>query len=112
MLKSMVGKLLKEGNGSCQSSPAIEQSDLIKMKQFFDRSNAAVLQMEVWFNLLSYFALRGRETIRNLALESFSVSCDSNNKKFSCEKSATGSPEKFVLSGNFNNCTFNFSSNN
>ena len=82
MLKSMVGKFLKEGNGSCQSYPAIEQSDLIKMRQFFDRSNGAVLQMEVWFNLLYYFALRSRETIRYLTLESFSVSCDYNNKKY------------------------------
>lgn len=82
MLKSMVGKFLKEGDGSCQSYPAIEQSDLIKMKQFFDRSSGAVLQMEVWFNLLYYFALRGRETIRYLTLESFSVSCDSDNIKY------------------------------
>lgn len=34
MLKSMVGKFLKEGNGSCQSYPEIQRSDMIKMNFF------------------------------------------------------------------------------
>ena len=48
ILKGLVAQWLKSGNKAKQFC-GIQPSDLLKLKSYFDRSNAPVMQEEVWF---------------------------------------------------------------
>lgn len=80
-LKVMVKLWLKSGKSSAKFPP-IEDADMNILKSYFDRSNAEVLQQEVWFNIVYYFALRGRETVAQLTKDSIEFSEDSDGRKF------------------------------
>ena len=50
--------------------PEIEQSDMKKLNEYFNRSDPVRLQDEVFFSLCYFFGFRGREWLRNLAKDS------------------------------------------
>ena len=52
MLKRMVGKYLMEsGNQERKQFESIEREDLLKIKNYFDRSTSVILQEEAWFGI-------------------------------------------------------------
>ena len=80
-LKVMVKLWLKSGKSS-NKFPPIDDNDMKKIKNFFDRSNSEILQQEVWFNITWYFGLRGRETVSQLNKHSFEIDEDGEGRKF------------------------------
>lgn len=81
MLKTMIGKWLKEGSKSKQFC-TIEKGDLKKIRVYFDRSTPEVLQQEIWFMLSFYFGFRGREVLSNLKMDHLSVGVDEDQRRY------------------------------
>lgn len=46
--------------------PEIESSDMIRLNEYFDRSDPTRLQDEVFFSICYFFGFRGREWLRDL----------------------------------------------
>jgi len=83
MLKTMVSRYKTSNQPkSIEKYPAIEKDDLLKIRSYFDRSNAEVLQEETMFNLIYHLALRGRETLPLLSKDSLSISKDASGNRF------------------------------
>ena len=55
---------------------------MVKIRTYFNRSSGKILQEEIAFNTLYYFGLRGRETLRFLEKDSFSIECDSEDREY------------------------------
>ena len=81
MLKTMIGKWLKEGSKSKQFD-TIEKGDFKKIRLYFDRSTAEILQKEIWFTLSFYFGFRGREVLSNLKMDHLSVGTDEDQREY------------------------------
>lgn len=81
MLKTMIGKWLKEGSKSKQFD-TIEKGDFKKIRLYFDRSTAEILQQEIWFTLSFYFGFRGREVLSNLKMDHLSVGTDEDQREY------------------------------
>jgi len=81
MLKTMIGKWLKEGSKSKQFD-TIEHGDLKKIRAYFNRSTPEILQQEIWFVLSFYFGFRGREVLTNLKMSHLSVGIDEDERKY------------------------------
>ena len=58
-LKVQVGKWLRAGEK--QKIECIEENDLMRLHNYFDRSSPETLLEEGWFNLTFYFGLRDRD---------------------------------------------------
>jgi len=83
MLKRMVGKYLMEsGNQERKQFESIEREDLLKIKNYFDRSTSVILQEEAWFGIHFHFGLRGREMYRKLCTDSLVLDTDSTGKRY------------------------------
>ena len=83
MLKRMVGKyLLESGNRERKSFDCIEREDLLKIKNYFDRSTSVRLQEEAWFGIHFHFGLRGREMYRKLCTDSLVLDTDSTGRRY------------------------------
>ena len=81
MLKTMIGKWLRTGKKG-KSFDTIEEGDLEAIRGYFDRSDPDILQHEVWYNLTYYFGLRGRETVSQLNMNSFSQQTDEDGRDY------------------------------
>jgi len=62
--------------------PVIEDDDMQKLKNHFDRSSGEVLQQEIIFNLIYYFGFRGWETLPHLDRGSFSIHTDADGLEY------------------------------
>ena len=82
MLKSMVVKYKHSNKVKVDKFPAIEESDMHKIRGYFDRSDPQVLQFEIMFNIMYYFGLRGRETLPFLTKDSFKIATNDVGRKF------------------------------
>ena len=84
MLKSMVGFWLETGEEDIlvHHYDPIEERDEAKMYEYFDRNSPSSLQDEVWYIVVSYLGMRGREGIRNLKRNSLASKIDSNEKRY------------------------------
>ena len=60
----------------------INDEDLEKLEHYFNRSDAARLQEEVFFNILYPFGYRGRKWIRDIKVSSIQIHQDQNNVEF------------------------------
>ena len=76
----MVRKYLQSGQCKADKFSQISADDMKKIRQYFDRSSALILQQEVLFNILLYFGLRGRESLRWLTPSVFAVKEDAKGK--------------------------------
>jgi integrase len=83
LLKAMVGKWLKDGKKG-QHFAAIEPEDLTKIRNHFDRQNPVSLQQEVWFNLVFFLGLRGREILCSLKKSAVYIQTDSESRRYCC----------------------------
>ena len=99
VLKAMVGVYLKSGQTKQRKYNPIQPADMEKLNAFFDRSNDRRIQQEVLFNLIYYFGLRGRENLRFLKTDTFSVKCDSDSREYiSLDKTLVSKNVKSSLS--------------
>ena len=80
-LKAQVGTWLKS-EAKERPFECIEQSDMEKLGQHFDRSTPERLQDEIWFNITLQFGLRGRETISQLNRSSIAFNNDADGHRF------------------------------
>lgn len=81
ILKSLVAQWLKTGNKAKQFC-GIEPADILKLKSYFDRSNAIVMQQEVWFWITYQFGLRGRELLASFTKDLFLIGTDSDGFRY------------------------------
>lgn len=81
ILKGLVAQWLKSGNKAKQFC-GIQPSDLQKLKSYFDRSNATVMQEEVWFWIVYQFGLRGRELLASFTKDLFLIGIDSDGFRY------------------------------
>jgi site-specific recombinase XerD len=82
VLKSMVGRYLSSGQVKRKQYEAITSDDMRKVNDYFDRSTNRKMQEEVLFNIIYHFGLRGRENLRELKRDTFTVLKDGQNKEF------------------------------
>ena len=82
VLKAMIGKYLKSDTRKQKEYQEICASDMERLKEYFDRNDAIKLQEEVIFNCLYCFALRGRETLRQMTRDTIGVSKDANGHEY------------------------------
>ena len=84
MLKAMTSKYLSSPDKKKPEEmyPPIEDQGMVKIRTYFNRSSSKILQEEIAFNTLYYFRLRGRETLRFLEKDSFSIECDSEDREY------------------------------
>jgi len=83
MLVTMIRKYKKSNQPKRQDVfPVIEKKDMKKIMEYFDRKNGTKLQLEVMFQMIYHFGLRGRETLPYLTRSSFKVCKDSENRKY------------------------------
>ena len=81
ILKSMAKKHLEEG-GMKKCFEAIEDHDLKRLRDYFNRSSPERLQEEVYFVLEYYMGLRGREWIRHLHRKCITFGTDSKGNEY------------------------------
>lgn len=81
ILKSMTKKWLENG-GRTKPFDSIEEEDMTRMRSYFDRRTPETLQEEVYFTLIYYLGLRGREWIRRLRKNDLHFCSDSNGREY------------------------------
>ena len=81
MLKALASRYLKEGGKEKRYNP-IEESDMLKLREYFQRRSAEELQNEVIFNIIFFFGQRGREHLRLLKRHSIQFSTDAEGRNF------------------------------
>ena len=84
VLKAMIGKYLASDTSKQKEYQEISPSDMQKLKEYFDRSDANRLQEEVIFHCLYCFALRGRETLRQMTKDTIGYSKDDKGREYLC----------------------------
>ena len=57
MLKALASRYLKEGGKEKRYNP-IEESDMLKLREYFQRRSPEELQNEVIFNIIFFFGQR------------------------------------------------------
>ncbi|XP_072018376.1 uncharacterized protein [Amphiura filiformis] len=77
-------KLKKEGYGGTKHYAAIDASDVVKLyaSGVFNEDTPEGLQNKVWFELMLYFGNRGRDKLRMLERDHFSVATDSDGRRY------------------------------
>ncbi|XP_072023476.1 uncharacterized protein [Amphiura filiformis] len=77
-------KLKKEGYGGTKHYAAIDASDVVKLYEsgVFNEDTPEGLQNKVWFELMLYFGNRGRDKLRMLERDHFSVATDSDGRRY------------------------------
>ena len=60
----------------------IEKKDMEKLTKYFDRSSPEKLLDELFFSIVYYLGLRGREWIKGLRREQFKFEVDSRGRKY------------------------------
>lgn len=81
ILKAMGKKFFEQG-GNIKHFDAIENADLTKLSEYFDRSTPEKLQEEVYFIIEYFLGTRGREWIRHLKRRNIMFHTDSNGINF------------------------------
>ena len=81
ILKAMTKKWLENG-GKIKPFDSIEDEDMTRLRSYFDRRTPETLQEEVYFILIYYLGLRGREWIRRLRKSDLHFCSDSNGREY------------------------------
>lgn len=83
MLRTMIGRWMgtkKTAGENCYH--ALEKNDLVKLRNYFDRSTPEKLQQEVFFDIIYHFGFRGREWLRDLKKEDILIKKDDKGCDF------------------------------
>ena len=70
------------GKGNTTHYPEIEPEDLEKLNNSFDINSPVGLQEFIWFNIMLRLIRRGRENLRSMTKETFSVATDATGKQY------------------------------
>lgn len=82
VLRSMVAKYLQSNQPKRKEYEAITESDISKIRTYFQRKNLTMLQEEVIFNIIYFFGLRGRENLRSLTFGAIEIKEDDSGAKY------------------------------
>ena len=86
MFKAKVTDLKKCGQGSTDHKSVITPSDMEMLNSLdcvgMSVSTPAGFQRRVWFNIMYYFCRRGRENLRSMTKETFSVKKDAEGSEY------------------------------
>ena len=81
ILKAMSKSFLESG-GNVKRYESLEEADLKRLREYFDRSTPHKLQEEVYFSMIYFLGQRGREWIRHLKRSNVIISVDSTGRKY------------------------------
>lgn len=81
ILKAMIKKYYEEG-GIPKTFDAIEENDMKKLREFLNRETPEKLQYEVYFIIMYFLGLRGREWIKRLKRQQILFKKDSNGNEY------------------------------
>ena len=82
VLKSMAGQYLASGQKKRKKHEAITPNDMERISNYFDQSSHQKIQDELIFNIIYFFALRGRENLRALKRDTFSIQKNSDEEEY------------------------------
>ena len=85
MFKGVTKKGKREGHGEIESRPPIEPEDLVKIRNYFEKSmkshpNARNLQEMMLFNIIYYSGHKGRENLRFMTPATFEIGHDPDGR--------------------------------
>ncbi|XP_072050154.1 uncharacterized protein [Amphiura filiformis] len=77
-------ELKHQGFGDTKSYSPIDENDVLKLYEsgVFNQDTPQCLQNKVWFELILYICLRGRENLRKLERDHFAIGEDSNGRRY------------------------------
>ena len=77
-------QLKKVGKGDVKHHASVDENDIKKLYNsgVFNQNNPQGLQSKVWFEIMVYVCRRGRENLRELKKDHFTVGTDSNGREF------------------------------
>ena len=75
-------KAKKEGKGSVVHKPVISSDDMSKIQESLDLSTPGGLQDKVFLDVLTFYCHRGRENIREMKAEDFTIKVDDSGRKY------------------------------
>ena len=79
---NILRKVKEAGKGETEHYAEIEPEDMHKLFVSFDINHPIGLQEIVWFNIVYVFIRRGRQNIRQMTKDTFSVSSDASGSRF------------------------------
>ena len=79
---NILTKIKQAGKGETEHHPEIEPEDMIKLFESFDVTHPIGLQEIVWFNIVYVFIRRGRQNIRQMTKDTFSVGTDASGARY------------------------------
>ena len=82
VIQAQVKQLRKLGKDETKHKDLIEEEDMAKIKGKMDTNTATGLQQKVFLDILTHFARRGQEGLRELTKTSIIICKDSTGKKF------------------------------
>lgn len=82
VVKAAIGMYLKSGQPTPKQYDAISDSDMQKLKRYFNRCSDTRLQEEIIFILMLHFGLRGREHLRLLKSDSLVLQKDDAGNEY------------------------------
>ena len=84
MFEAICVDLKRSGMGNVAHKPVIEEEDLQRIRSYFSswEINNVILLQKVWLDLMLHCCRRGREGLRDLTKDSYSVDKDGNGTKF------------------------------
>ena len=79
--------VIKGPEFSTQHKPAINKHDIKKLYEsgLFSLTQPETLQNKVFFQIMLFFCRRGRQNLRELKMEDFSISTNSSGVRFVCK---------------------------
>ena len=83
-LKASIGVFLRKNRGKDTQTrtSAIDEKDLEKLSDYFDRTTPEKLQHEIFYNFIYHFGYRGREWMRSITKESVQISVDESGREY------------------------------
>ena len=82
MFKAVIIKLKHEGKGVVNHKNAISSQDMEKIATSCDTNDPAGLQNKVFIDVMIYFCNRGRENLRSMTAEDFSLKTDEDGLRY------------------------------
>lgn len=78
ILKAMIKLFMQSKTKENEEYNCISEDDILKIRTYFDRSTTEILQKENLFNIVMFFGLRGRESLKTLQKSFFQLKVDEN----------------------------------
>ena len=75
-------KIVQNGKGDTEHHAEIEPEDVQKLYAGFDVNDNCGLQEKVWMDIMFYMCRRGREGLRDMTKDTFSVGKDATGRRF------------------------------